>query len=80
MNEIRIGKWTLKLPASRLMRMGLGIALVIGGLLWFLPIVGLWMLPLGLAVLAVDIPALKPLSSRVNGWITGLVDRFTKKK
>ena len=32
----------------------LGVSLIIGGLLWFLPILGLWMIPLGLLVLAPD--------------------------
>ena len=33
---------------------GLGVILVIGGLLGFLPILGFWMLPLGLIVLSID--------------------------
>ena len=38
--------------------------LVIGGLFSFLPILGIWMLPLGLLLLAQDIPVLKrPTSS-----------------
>ncbi len=34
-----------------------GVLLLIGGVLGFLPIVGFWMIPLGLSILAVDIPA-----------------------
>ncbi len=37
----------------------LGSLLVLGGLLGFLPLLGFWMIPLGLAVLATDIPPLK---------------------
>ncbi len=33
-----------------------GVLLIIGGILGFLPIIGYWMLPLGLALLAVDWP------------------------
>ena len=33
-----------------------GVLLVIGGLLGFLPVLGYWMLPLGLALLSVDWP------------------------
>lgn len=29
-------------------------ALILGGLLWFLPILGIWMIPLGLLLLAPD--------------------------
>ena len=44
----------LPLPASPGGRLTLGLALVLGGILGFLPILGLWMLPLGLLVLSVD--------------------------
>ncbi len=33
-----------------------GLLLILGGILWFLPILGLWMIPLGLLVLALDFP------------------------
>ena len=35
------------------------VLLILGGVFSFLPVLGLWMLPLGLMVLAVDIPPLK---------------------
>lgn len=41
---------------SSTVRIGLGILLLLGGFLWFLPILGLWMVPLGLLVLSVDFP------------------------
>lgn len=44
----------------RLVRVPLGILLIIGGLLSFLPFLGIWMLPLGLMLLAVDFPVLRP--------------------
>jgi hypothetical protein len=43
--------------------------MICGGVLSFLPILGLWMLPLGLALLADDIPALRSLRSRMLDWI-----------
>jgi hypothetical protein len=36
-----------------------GILLILAGFVGFLPILGFWMIPLGLAVLATDIPPLK---------------------
>jgi len=42
------------LPASRVGRTILGILLILGGMLWFLPVVGLWMIPLGFIVLSYD--------------------------
>jgi hypothetical protein len=44
-------------------RFPVAILLVIGGLLSFLPVLGIWMLPLGLLLLAVDLPVLRgPIS------------------
>ena len=47
------------MPATRPGRIALGSALVIGGALGFLPVVGFWMLPLGLLVLAQDVPRIR---------------------
>jgi hypothetical protein len=44
-------------------RFPLAVLLTTGGLFWFLPILGLWMLPAGLLLLAVDLPHLRgPIS------------------
>jgi hypothetical protein len=44
-------------------RFPLAVLLTLGGCLWFLPILGLWMLPAGLLLLAVDLPTLRgPIS------------------
>ena len=37
------------------LRLVLGILLIIGGLLAFLPVLGIWMLPLGIMVAALDV-------------------------
>jgi len=58
----------LRLPRSRLLRIGLGVALVIGGILGFLPILGFWMIPLGLAVLSVDIAWVRRRRRRLVVW------------
>lgn len=44
----------------------LGIVLVVGGLFGFLPILGFWMIPLGGALIALDIP---PLRRRLLAWL-----------
>jgi hypothetical protein len=41
-------------------RVPLGIFLVLGGMLAFLPFLGLWMIPMGLLLLAIDLPFLRP--------------------
>ena len=52
MTNLRIGNRTFKLPQSRTLRIVVGVALIIGGILGFLPILGFWMIPLGLLVLS----------------------------
>jgi hypothetical protein len=59
----------LRKPSSRLVRIPLAILLIFGGIFSFLPILGLWMLPLGLVLFAQDVPMLqKPIASML-GWI-----------
>ena len=40
------------------LRLALGLVLIMGGILGFLPILGFWMIPLGLAVAWLDIRAI----------------------
>ena len=58
----------IPLPASRLVRITLGILLVIGGLLGFLPVLGFWMVPLGLIVLSVDLAIVRRQRRRLAVW------------
>lgn len=51
--------YILRQPWAMLIRIPLGIILVVGGVLSFLPILGIWMLPLGLLLLAIDLPFLQ---------------------
>lgn len=57
--RVGIGRHSVGLPASRIARICLGIALLVGGVLGFLPIVGFWMVPLGLLVLSVDLASVR---------------------
>ncbi|MEL7229081.1 MAG: hypothetical protein AAGK38_04135 [Pseudomonadota bacterium] len=41
-------------PRSRAGRTALGVGLILGGILGFLPVLGFWMIPLGLIVLSQD--------------------------
>ena len=56
-------------PSSRWVRIPSGALLIVGGVLSFLPVLGIWMLPLGLALLAEDVPALRASRSKVFDWI-----------
>jgi hypothetical protein len=59
----------LRQPSSRCIRIPMGVLLTLGGALGFLPIVGFWMLPIGLVLLADDVPPLRSARSRVLDWI-----------
>ncbi len=58
----------IPLPRSKVLRIGLGVGLVMGGLLGFLPVLGFWMVPLGIIVLSVDIHAARRLRRRASIW------------
>jgi hypothetical protein len=45
----------LRRPGAQWVRIPLGIILVFGGIFSFLPVLGIWMLPLGLILLALDL-------------------------
>ncbi len=61
--------WMLRLPVA--------LFLIVGSFLAILPFFGLWMLPLGLLLLAVDVPVLRPTVSgamirgrrRLGNWL-----------
>jgi len=46
-----------------LLRVPLALLLIMGGMLGFLPILGFWMIPLGLIILAIDLRVLQPAVS-----------------
>ena len=50
---------TFKLPEGRRSRIALGGALVLAGSVGFLPVVGFWMIPVGLLVLSQDLPMVR---------------------
>ena len=54
----RMVAW-LREPSRKPLRLVAAVLLIFGGFLSILPVLGLWMLPLGLALLAQDVPALK---------------------
>ena len=61
-------RW-LRDPTKRWIRLPMGVAFVIGGLLWFLPVLGLEMLPIGLLLIAVDVPVLRKPVGSATLWL-----------
>lgn len=58
-NRVQATTRWLRRPSSRWVRVPTGVLLVFGGLLSILPLFGVWMLPLGLMLLAEDMPPLR---------------------
>jgi hypothetical protein len=68
-------RW-LRAPSSHWLRIPAGLALILGGIFSILPILGLWMLPLGLLLLAQDLPFLRRPMGRALLWIERLWVRW----
>ncbi len=64
----RLVGW-LRKPSSRHARIPLAFLLIVGGIFSFLPVLGLWMLPLGLLLFAQDVPVLQRPMARMLGWV-----------
>jgi hypothetical protein len=71
----------LRKPSSRLVRIPLAILLILGGIFSILPVLGLWMLPVGLLLFAQDVPWLQPPLARMLAWVERkLIERQRAKK
>ena len=64
----RFVNW-LRQPSSRWVRIPLALLLIVGGIFSFLPVLGLWMLPLGLLLFAQDVPLLQGPLVRLLAWV-----------
>ena len=61
-------RW-LRLPSSRLVRVPVSAVLIVGGVFGFLPVLGFWMVPLGVLLVAQDVPFLQPPLAGALGWV-----------
>lgn len=63
-----VSRWTLwgerRIPRG--LRLAVGIAFIVGGVFGFLPILGFWMIPVGVLLVGLDIP---PLRHRLKAWL-----------
>lgn len=61
------------------LRWVIGLALILGGVLWILPVLGIWMIPLGLLVLAPDFKWARRGHLSIIVWLRKFRDRRTDK-
>jgi membrane-bound ClpP family serine protease len=69
----RLIDWVRR-PSSAFVRVPVAIVLIAAGFVGFLPILGFWMIPLGLAVLALDVPFLQRPVARMVNWIAAKLE------
>ena len=70
----------LRQPRAVWVRVPTGIALTGGGLLSFLPVLGIWMLPVGLALLAHDVRVMRKPVAHVLHFTNGKIEKSRGKK
>src|SRR5215217_6694477 len=58
----------LRHPGARWIRIPVGLLLILGGVFSILPVLGLWMLPLGLLLIAYDVPFLRAPIGHFTIW------------
>lgn len=60
----------LRQPDARWIRIPVGVLFVVGGVFSILPVLGIWMLPLGLLLIAYDVPFLRAPVGGFTIWAT----------
>jgi hypothetical protein len=73
----RFLRW-LRQPSNGNVRMLVAALLGLGALLSFLPVLGLWMLPLGLIIISQDLPFLRGPLVNAFQWIEARVGRLKR--
>lgn len=61
------GRW-LRQPHLIWVRIPAGLLLIAAGFVGFLPILGFWMIPLGVIIIAQDVPFIRPPIARALKW------------
>ena len=70
----------LRQPEAVWVRVPAGIALIGGGVLSFLPVLGLWMLPVGVALLACDVRPMQPPLTRALRFANRKIEERKERK
>ena len=75
----RFVEW-LRKPQLHWARLIIGVLLVLFGCVGFLPVLGFWMVPLGLILLAQDIAFLRRPTIAAIEWIEAKVENWKRRK
>lgn len=80
MARVKFAGRIFQLPKSRILRVPLGIAFVVMGVFGFLPVLGFWMIPVGLVILSVDSPLARRLRRRGEVWALRRYNRWRHRR
>ena len=61
-------RWLLE-PSHWFVRVIAALLFILGGVFSILPVLGFWMLPLSLGLLAEDVPGMKPVLEKTFRWL-----------
>ena len=64
----KVIRW-IRSPASRWIRLPLGVLCIVASFFWFLPVVGVEFLPIGLLLIAQDVPFLRRPAAMLMLWL-----------
>lgn len=74
----------LRDPKSRWVRLPVGILCILASFFWFLPVIGIELLPIGLLLIAQDVPFLRRPVGRMMLWLEAkwkaLRQRYRRKR
>jgi len=70
----------IRRPGAAWIRVPTGVALTGGGCLSFLPVFGIWMLPIGVALLAHDFPVMRGPTARILHFANNKIEKRKRKK
>jgi hypothetical protein len=74
--ELKFRSRRIALPSHRGLRIAIGIGFVVLGIFGFLPILGFWMIPVGLLILSQDFASVRRLRRKFQVWFAR---RFARK-
>lgn len=63
-------------PKSRPVRIPLGIVCIVASFFWFLPVIGMELFPIGLLLIAHDVPFLRRPAGRLTLWLLDQYERL----
>lgn len=74
----RMLRW-VRDPKSRHLRIPLGLLCILASFFWFLPVIGIELFPIGLLLIAQDVPFLRRPVARMTLWLESRWNRLRRR-